>query len=146
MVSYRLITFLFILSNAGVVSSKSTAIDNQEQVPCSNDENTSAAITTFTPPSPTTKRPTTTGVDPKLNVQAYWVNVSLNKTNGQYYWSDGHSIPTIDPQPTVTDPNGKGVWVINRDSSVPGFGSVSIIPETGEATQKARAVLCGGPG
>ncbi|EGT60519.1 CBN-CLEC-219 protein [Caenorhabditis brenneri] len=61
MVSYRLITFLFILSHAGVVSSKSTAIDNQEQVPCSNDENTSAAITTFTPPSPTTKGPTTTG-------------------------------------------------------------------------------------
>ncbi|CAL2042831.1 unnamed protein product [Caenorhabditis brenneri] len=217
MVSYRLITFLFILSNAGVVSSKSTAFDNQEQVPCSNDEKTSTApapatvsalnkstTTTATVPT-TTARPcrkhlgattykrqngwwcsqafyldvrSTTPMDleeglahcklngfpyissletdkerkdyaaiiPEYKVEAWWVNISMNQTNGQYYWSDGYSTPTINPQPKVIDPKGAGVFTLSRDPSVPGHGTLSIVPVTGETTPFVRGVICGAPG
>ncbi|CAL2042833.1 unnamed protein product [Caenorhabditis brenneri] len=200
MVSFRLLTVLFILSNASKLVT-GTGTENKDQVPCEDE--------TKTVPT-TTEGPTTTGrpcqnfpgavpykrqngwwctklyyqdimlsdpmtyeqglarcsmnglpyvssletekeksdyasIKPMFNVNAFWVNVSLNKTNGKYYWSDGYSIPTIDPQPTVLDPNGKGAWIINRDPSVPGSGSVSIVPTTGYATTNVRAVLCGGP-
>ncbi|CAL2042837.1 unnamed protein product [Caenorhabditis brenneri] len=83
-------------------------------------------------------------ISPVLNVDTFWVNVSFNTTNGQYYWSDGSATPTIEPQPTVIDPNGGGAWTIN--TSLPGYGSLSIIPRTGNATSSTRAILCGGPG
>ncbi|EGT58703.1 hypothetical protein CAEBREN_23788 [Caenorhabditis brenneri] len=85
-------------------------------------------------------------VTPDYNVEAYWVNISMNKTNGQYYWSDGVADTSINLKPKVTDPNGAGVFTTSRDPSVHGHGTLSVIPKTGEATPFVRAVICGGPG
>ncbi|CAL2042836.1 unnamed protein product [Caenorhabditis brenneri] len=201
MVSYRLLTFLFILSNVSeFVIGAGTG--NQDEVPC-EDETKAVPITTEGPTTtgrPCQKYPGSSAykrqngwwcsklyfqdimlsvpmdyqqalrlcsynnypfvssletdeekrdyaaIPPALKVNAYWVNVGLNKTNGRYYWSDGYSVPTLDPQPTVIDPNGKGAWTINRDPSVPGSGSVSIVQINGTASTNVRAVICGGPG
>ncbi|CAL2042792.1 unnamed protein product [Caenorhabditis brenneri] len=83
-------------------------------------------------------------------VESYWVKISMNQTNGQYYWSDGYSTPTINPQPNVMDPNGAGVFTLSRDPSTPGHGRLSIVSTTGKTTGPitpfVRGVICGAPG
>ncbi|CAL2042795.1 unnamed protein product [Caenorhabditis brenneri] len=86
-----------------------------------------------------------TWLAPRANVYAFWVNITFDAIKGVYEWGDDHSIPTINPQPKVIDPNGKGVWTINRDPSVPGPGSLSIVPATGDASTMVRGIICGGP-
>ncbi|CAL2042794.1 unnamed protein product [Caenorhabditis brenneri] len=202
MVSLRLLTFLFILSNASKLVT-GTGAANQGQVPCEDETKTVPTTTTESPTTsgdPCQAYPGTTayrrqngwfcsmmfyqdmqldlpmsyklGVDLCLlndlpyvssleteqekkdynwlastsKVESYWVNISFDATKGVYEWGNEHVVPTIDPQPTVIDPNGKGVWTINKDPSVPGLGSLSIVPTTGFASPNVRGIICGGPG
>ncbi|CAL2042793.1 unnamed protein product [Caenorhabditis brenneri] len=87
-----------------------------------------------------------TWLAPRAAVYALWVNITFDTIKGVYEWGDEHSVPTIDPQPTVIDPNGKGVWTINKDPSVPGLGSLSIVQTNGTASTQVRGIVCGGPG
>ncbi|CAL2042790.1 unnamed protein product [Caenorhabditis brenneri] len=171
MVPLRLLTFLLLLSNSLVTG---TETGTQDQVPCEDDAKASAnPVPAFTldvqSTTPMTlaeglyicklnkypsissleldqERKDYASITPDFNVEAYWVNISMNKTNGQYYWSDGVADTNMNLKPKVTDPNGAGVFTISRDPSVPGHGSLSVIPTTGEATPFVRAVICGGPG
>ncbi|EGT60518.1 hypothetical protein CAEBREN_20326 [Caenorhabditis brenneri] len=141
MVPLRLLTFLFLSSNASKLVT-GTGTGNQVQVPCEDE--------TKTVPTTTTKSPTTSG-DP---CQAYPGTTAYRRQNGWFCSMNQRKIrmgqrtcrPNNRPQPKVIDPNGKGVYTINKDSSVPGLGSLSIVPTTGVATPNVRGIICGGPG
>ncbi|KAF1751141.1 hypothetical protein GCK72_017695 [Caenorhabditis remanei] len=80
------------------------------------------------------------------NITGIWVGVGYNEATKEYYWNDGHALPTLTKQPSVIEPNGKSAWFINRNTSSPDFGYFGFVNLTGRGKPNVNGIICGAPG